>query len=350
LTSSTNHPSGGSTGAARVELTPNGNLDLSVVLPVYRCAECIRPLHGRLTETLQGLGLSYELIFVDDRSPDGAWQVLRDLNLVDPRVRAFRLSRNFGQQAAITAGIGASRGTWTVVMDCDLQDPPEVIADLYAKAQEGFDIVLGRRREKKHPFFRLVAARLYFKFLRLFLGVHISGEYGSFSIIAAKVREAFLRVPDRDRHYLPILLWLGFNRASVDYEHAERHAGGSSYSLRSLVKLAVEGVFFQTASLLRWIVYLGFCVALAGALLAIGLIVLALLVNPPPGWTSLAVLLLLVGGFIIVSTGVTGLYIGKIFQQVKNRPLFLIDEELGLTDRAQGVAGSEIPERTFTVK
>ena len=282
---------------------------------------------------------------MDDRSPDGAWQILRELTIADPRVRALRLSRNFGQQAAITAGIGASRSTWTVVMDCDLQDPPEFVADLYAKAQEGFDIVLGRRKEKKHSFFRLLAARLYFRFLRLFLGVHISGEYGSFSIIAAKVREAFLRVPDRDRHYLPILLWLGFNRASIDYEHGERHAGKSSYSLRSLVRLAVEGVFFQTASLLRWIVYLGFCVALAGALLAVALIVLAILVNPPPGWTSLAVLILLVGGFIIVSTGVTGLYIGKIFQQVKNRPLFLVDEELGLTEGSRSLTSAEIPER-----
>jgi glycosyltransferase involved in cell wall biosynthesis len=330
---------------ARVELTSTSEPDLSVVLPVFRCAECIQPLHGRLTETLRGLGLSYELIFVDDRSPDGAWQVIREIALADPGVRALRLSRNFGQQAAITAGIGASRGTWTVVMDCDLQDPPELIADLYAKTQEGFDIVLGRRKQKKHSFVRLLAARLYFKFIRLFLGVHISGEYGSFSMIAAKVREAFLRVPDRDRHYLPILLWLGFNRTSVDYEHGERHAGGSSYSLPALMRLAVEGVFFQTATLLRWIVYLGFCVALAGTLLAIALIVLAIVVDPPPGWTSLAVLLLLVGGFIIVSTGVTGLYIGKIFQQVKNRPLFLIDEELGQTEGPHSVTGTEIPER-----
>jgi glycosyltransferase involved in cell wall biosynthesis len=291
--------------------------------------------------TLNEIGVSYELIFVDDRSPDGAWQILRELTVADSSVRALRLSRNFGQQAAITAGIGASRGSWTVVMDCDLQDPPEFVAELYAKSQEGFDIVLGRRKEKKHSLFRLLAARLYFKFLRLFLGVHISGEYGSFSIMAAKVREAFLRVPDRDRHYLPILLWLGFNRASVDYEHGERHAGKSSYSLRSLVRLAVEGVFFQTASLLRWIVYLGFCVALAGSLLAVALIVLAIVVNPPPGWTSLAVLILLVGGFIIVSTGVTGLYIGKIFQQVKNRPLFLIDEELGPAEGGRSTTGAE---------
>jgi dolichol-phosphate mannosyltransferase len=285
------------------------------------------------------------VIFVDDRSPDDAWEILRDLSREDRSIRAIRLSRNFGQQAAITAGIAASRSRWTVVMDCDLQDPPEVIAELYARAQEGFEIVLARRKRKKHSLFRLQAARLYFKFMALFLGVHISGDYGSFSIISTKARDAFLRVPDRDRHYLPILLWLGFERASIDYEHGERLRGKSSYSVGALIRLAVEGVFFQTTTLLRWIVYSGFVVASAGLLMAIALIVLAIVGNPPPGWTSLAVLQLLVGGFIIVSTGVTGLYIGKIFQQVKNRPLYLIDEEVGGAETPQTAATTHVHER-----
>jgi polyisoprenyl-phosphate glycosyltransferase len=314
---------------ARAELTSSVEIRLSVVVPVYRCAECLVPLHRRLTTTVGAVTDRHELIFVDDRSPDDAWSVLLRLAREDDAVRAIRLSRNFGQQAAITAGIAASHGRWTVVMDCDLQDPPEVIAELYRRAQEGFEIVLARRKQKKHSLFRLLAARVYFKLIALFLGVHISGEYGSFSILSAKARDAFLRVPDRDRHYLPILLWLGFERTSIDYEHGERHAGTSSYSVGALVRLAAEGVFFQTATLLRWIVYLGFVVAFAGLLLTLGLVVLAILVNPPPGWTSLAVLLLFVGGFIIVSTGVTGLYIGKIFQQVKNRPLYIVDEEIG---------------------
>jgi dolichol-phosphate mannosyltransferase len=331
---------------ARVDLSATGEIDLSVVVPVYRCAECLRPLHRRLTSTLRELSPAYELIFVDDRSPDGAWQVLRELSSEDRSTRALRLSRNFGQQAAITAGIAASRSRWTVVMDCDLQDPPEVISELYQRAQEGFDIVLARRKQKKHSFFRLLAARIYFKFIALFLGVHISGEYGSFSIISAKVREAFLLVPDRDRHYLPILLWLGFKRTSIDYEHGARHSGESSYSVRALIRLALEGVFFQTATLLRWIVYLGFGVAFAGLVLAIGLVVLAIVVDPPPGWTSLAVLVLLVGGFIIVSTGITGLYIGKIFQQVKSRPLYLIDTELNGAEIARATSSDEGRERS----
>jgi glycosyltransferase involved in cell wall biosynthesis len=319
---------------ARGELTSTGEIELSVVIPVYRCEECIRALHRRLAATLSELTPRFEILFVDDRSPDGAWEVIRTIVAEHPSVRALRLSRNFGQQAAITAGIAACRGRWTVFMDCDLQDPPEIVADLYRKAQDGYEIVLGKRKQKKHPLLRLLAARMYFKFIALFLGVRISGEYGSFSILSAKVREAFLRIPDRDRHYLPILLWLGFKRTSIEYEHGDRHAGQSAYSVRALIRVAVEGVFFQTATLLRWIVYVGFGVAAAGLLLAIALIVLAIVVNPPPGWTSLAVLLLLVGGFVIVSTGVTGLYIGKIFQQVKNRPLYLVDEEIGDLDSA----------------
>jgi glycosyltransferase involved in cell wall biosynthesis len=322
----------------KAEPEADAAIELSVVVPVYGCADCLQPLHARLTSTLRDLGVSYDLIFVDDDSPDGAWDVLQRLALEDPAVQAVRLSRNFGQQAAITAGIAEARSRWTVVIDCDLQDPPEVIPTLYARALEGFEIVLARRVRKQHSRFRLFAARLYFKFIGLFLGVHISGEFGSFSIISAKVREAFLRVPDRDRHYLPILFWLGFKRGEIEYEHARRPVGESSYSVRALLRLASEGVFFQTTTLLRWIVYFGFAVAGAGLLLAIALIVLTIVVNPPPGWTSLAVLVLLVGGFMIVSTGVTGLYIGKIFQQVKGRPLYVVDARLGRARDQQGSA------------
>jgi dolichol-phosphate mannosyltransferase len=313
----------------RAELGTGGAPELSVVVPVYGCAGCLRLLHDRLTATLRELGLRYELVFVDDRSPDGAWEALERLAIEDDHVSAVRLSRNFGQQAAITAGFAAARGRWIVVMDCDLQDPPEVIPELYARALEGFDIVLARRIRKQHSLFRLVAARVYFKFIGLFLGVDINGEFGSFSIVSDQVRAEFLRVPDRDRHYLPILFWLGFRRGEIAYEHGRRPHGKSAYSVGSLLRLAADGVFFQTTTLLRWIVYFGFAVAATGMALAVALIVLAVLVNPPPGWTSLAVLLLLVGGFVIVSTGVTGLYIGKIFQQVKGRPLYVVDSRLG---------------------
>lgn len=301
------------------------------------------PLYERLKASLGGITPSWEMIFIDDRSPDSAWPVLTGLARVDPAVKVFRLSRNFGQHAAITAGLAETSGRWVVVMDCDLQEPPEVIPRLYARAQQGFDIVLARRTRRQHGRYRHLAAVAYFKLMRLLTGLDSTGEYGTLSIVSRKVVDAFLRLRDKDRHYLLILNWLGFNHDAIDFEHEERAIGKSSYNLRGLIQHGLDGLFFQTTTLLKFIVYLGFALALGGALLALYFIVVYFSLHPYPypGWTSLSVLILITGGFIIISTGVTGLYIGKIFQQVKDRPLYIVDESI--TDG--GIALS-LPEAT----
>jgi polyisoprenyl-phosphate glycosyltransferase len=304
------------------------SVELSVVVAVYRCADCLEALCERLLRALESVVETFEIVFVDDGSPDGAWSVLAELSSHDSRVRAIRLSRNFGQHAAITAGLAESRGRWTVVMDCDLQDQPEEIPRLYQQALEGYDIVFARRKRRRDTLFRRVAARAYFALMNRFVGTHIQGEYGTFSIISGAVRKAYLSIGDRGRHYLFILHWLGYRHTAIDVEHAPRHAGSSSYSVSKLIGHAVDGVFFQTTVLLRWIIYLGFSVALAGLVLAGALIAVYVLANPLPGWTSLAVIILVIGGFIIMSTGITGLYIGKIFDQVKGRPLYVVREVL----------------------
>ena len=301
-------------------------VELSVVIPVYGCVECLRRLHQQLSASLATISAAYEIIFIDDCSPDQAWSVLSDIAGGDTKVRIFRLSRNFGQHAAITAGLANSTGRWVIVMDCDLQDPPEEIERLYRKAQEGYEIVFARRKEKQHSFFRRVAARAYVRVVNFFSAVKIEGDYGSFSILSRKVVDAFLLMRDRDRHYLFILNWLGFHSADIEYEHAARFRGQSSYSLRALIKHAVSGIFFQTTVLLRWIVYLGFWVSMAGVLLAAFFMYQYFVHSVYPGYTSLAVLILVIGGFIISSTGIAGLYIGKIFEQVKGRPLYVIDK------------------------
>ena len=284
------------------------------------------------------MNVTYELVFVDDRSPDGAWPLLLDLaEGDDEHVRAVRLSRNYGQHAAITAGLAETRGRYVVVMDCDLQDPPEEIPRLYEQGLAGFRVVFARRKSRRHSWFRRVAARAYFGLVRIFTGVRVNGEYGSFSLIERRVVDAYLRIRDRGRHYLFILYWLGFETTEIDVEHGERGEGESSYSLRRLLNHALQGLFFQTTRLLRWIVYLGFFVALAGVGFAAYLIYRAMVSHPYPGWTSLAVLILLIGGMIITSIGVTGLYVEQIFDQVKDRPLYVIDERTGddpLTDSA----------------
>lgn len=295
---------------------------------MYGCAGCLRSLHARLVTVLEELVSSFELIFVDDRGPDDSWEVLRGIADGDDRVRAIRLSRNFGQQAAITAGLEGAIAPWTVVMDCDLQDPPELIPRLLAKAREGYDVVFGRRASRTHSPFRVMASKAYFRFLRVFLGVQITGDFGAFTLISTRAREGVLGMPDADRHYVPMLLWIGFEQAAVDYELDERFEGESSYSLVALVRLAVAGVLFQTTSLLRWIIYAGLGMAFAGFACALFLVGSYFLIDDPyPGWTSLGVLILVTSGFVALSAGITGLYVGNVFRQVKGRPLYLIDTE-----------------------
>jgi dolichol-phosphate mannosyltransferase len=316
-------------------------VEISVVVPVYRCATCLTQLVDRLKRTLDRITGLYEIILVDDRSPDDAWQWIAAAAAADPHVHGIRLSRNFGQHAALTAGLAASRGRWIVAIDCDLQDPPEAIAELYAKAQEGYDVVLARRISQRRSRVRRVAAALYFRMLRTFIKADIHGEYGTFSIVSRKVVGSVLRFKDEGRHYLFILHWLGYARSEIEIVHGERASGRSSYTFGRLARHALDGIFFQTTVLLRWIVYLGFFLGAAGSGLAAYLFVYALVATPYPGWTSLAVLILLTGGFIITALGVAALYIGQIFDQVKARPLYVVDE---LT------VGTSMAERELTVE
>lgn len=308
-------------------------IELSVVVPVYGCSDCLQPLHARLREALDGIGGDFELIFVDDRSTDGGWRVLEEIAARDPAVRALRLSRNFGQHAAITAGLARSRGRWTVVMDCDLQDRPEDIPRLYAKAREGHQIVLCRRKARRQGAARRLAANAYYRLSNRLLKTGMYTNYSNLSLISAEVREAFLSLRDRDRQYLLILRWLGFDSATIEIDPAERHSGRSSYSLPQLLRVAADGIFFQTTALLRWIVYAGFLLAGLGIALAAYALIAYLAGRDLPDWTALPMLILVLAGFIVVSTGVTGLYIGKIFDQVKGRPLYVVDAEISAGNR-----------------
>jgi polyisoprenyl-phosphate glycosyltransferase len=296
-----------------------------VVIPVYGCDTCLVSLHERLVAVLLAMDISYELVLVDDRSPDTSWAVLQQIAATNPCVRLLRMSRNFGQHAAISAGLEHSRGRWVVVMDCDLQDPPESIPNLYARAQEGYPVVLGRRMGAERSVFRRMASRAYFSLLNRVAGTQMSADHGNFSMLSRPVVEAFLRFRDKERHYLMIVYWLGFERSIVEFPHRERHSGKSTYTFGKLVRFALDGLFFQTTTLLRWIVFVGFGVASLGLALAVALIINFFVGEPLEGWTSIGVLLLVVGGMIIIGTGVAGLYIGRIFIQVRDRPLYVID-------------------------
>jgi len=321
-------------------------VEISVVVPVYDCDDCLHALHERLTNVLEPLVDSWEIVLVDDRSRDGSWRHMLALAAADERVKAIRLSRNFGQHAAITAGLSVSAGRWTVVMDCDLQDPPEAMPELYAKAREGHEIVFARRRVRRQSLPRRAANRAYFALRRAIAGVDLETEHSNLSMISAKARAAFLSVPDAHRNFLLILYWLGFDRTSIEFEHADRYAGKSSYRFGALLRVALDGLVFQSTVLLRWIVYLGFGMAATSVVLAAYFVYQYYAIATLPGWTSLAVLLLLIGGFIIISVGLTGLYLGKVFEQVKGRPLFVIDERVQGGAASRELELSEVAERT----
>jgi dolichol-phosphate mannosyltransferase len=301
-------------------------VQLSVVVPVYACAGCLVALHERLTRSVSQVTDRYELVFVDDRSVDDGWGVLQQLARADYHVRAFRLSRNFGQHAAITAGLSQARGQWAVVMDCDLQEAPEDIPRLWAAAGEGYEVVRTVRRGRHHPRLKRWASRVY---RRLTLETDVRADYSTLSLISRRVIDAFLRLRDQDREYMIALDWLGFDATAIEIDHADRHEGKSAYTLGRLIRVALDGMFFRSTVLLRLVVLVGFLVALVGIVFATFEVVdyFAEPDKSVPGYTSLAVLVLLLAGFIIVSVGVVGLYVGRIFEQVKNRPLFLIDAE-----------------------
>lgn len=297
---------------------------LSVVVPVFGCADCLVALHDRLTRTIAGLTDHYEFVFIDDRSEDEGWAVLKRLAQTDGHVKAFRLSRNFGQDAAITAGLSQARGEWAVVMDCDLQEAPEDIPRLWAAAREGYAGVRSARRGWRHSWFRRWTSRAY---RRLSLESDVRSGRSNLSLLSRPVIDAFLSLRDRDREYTIALDWLGFDFATVEIDHYDRHAGKSGYTLMRLMRVALDGMFFRSTLLLRLVVLLGFLIALSGLTLA-GFEIVDYFVSRKKsvaGYTSLVVLLLVLSGFIIVSVGVVGLYVGRIFEQVKDRPLFVIE-------------------------
>ncbi|WP_454732087.1 MULTISPECIES: glycosyltransferase family 2 protein [Cupriavidus] len=303
--------------------------ELSVVVPSYGCLGCLTELCDRLHAVLTGLGSSFEILLVDDRSPDNSWPLIESLAGSYPAVRGIRLSRNFGQHVAITAGLAAARGQYVVVMDCDLQDPPERIPDLLAELRKGYDFVLARRATRSHSAFRQVSAKLYFRLINALTGESVDGSYGTFSILTRKVVDAFLLFGERERHYLFILRWLGFRSGTVEYAHAERHAGESSYNVLRLLKHALSGIFFQTSVFLTWIIYAGLFFTALSFLGGCFFIYRHFTADSLPGWTSLVVAILFSTGMILASIGAVGLYVSRVFEMAKGRPIYVVDRECG---------------------
>jgi len=300
---------------------------ISVVVPVYGCGGSLNNLYTRLKKSLSEISEDFEIIMVNDASPDNAWEVIKGLVSQDARVKGINLARNFGQHKAISAGLDHANGDWTVVMDCDLQDKPEEIIKLYNKAQEGYDAVFGQRINRQHSRRKRWASRAFIAVYDYLTDSKTDPTIGNFSIISKKVVENLRQLKEQHRPYTFFVIWLGFKRTYIPIEHAEREMGESSYNFKRLVSLAMDNIASQSNKLLNMSVKLGLSLSFFSALYALYLIVKYFLTDEiVPGWTSVMVSIYFISGLLFANLGLIGFYLGKIFDETKNRPRYVIDE------------------------
>lgn len=296
---------------------------LSIVIPVFNAEACLNELYGRIREAVTPLDRDFELLLVDDASPDGSWPAVEKLAQADPRVKGLRFTRNFGQHYAISAGVEHAQGEWLVVMDCDLQDRPEDIPALYAKAREGYDVVLARHPRTRG--LKRLVPRLFYGLMRSLSDVDFDETVGNFRILSKRVAKNFLRMREQLRFFGGMIGWLGFPTAEIRVTRDERAGGRSGYSLRKLFKLANDTIIAYSDRPLRMCVRFGFAIAAFSFLYGSVYLVRCLLYGSPVmGWTSLIVSLYFLSGIIIVTLGIIGLYLGKTFEESKKRPLYVV--------------------------
>jgi dolichol-phosphate mannosyltransferase len=304
---------------------------LSVVIPVYNAKDCLAELYRRLVQALEPITPDFELVLVEDGGGDGSWEEIATLAGRDPRVKGIKLSRNFGQHYAITAGLDHASGDWVVVMDCDLQDQPEEIGKLYRKAQEGYDLVFARRQERNDSICRKLSSNL-FSLLYNYLGdIKVDNSIANFSISSRRVIAYVRQFRERNRSFPILLNSAGFRRAYVDVAHAARYAGDSSYTFGKLLDLAVQCIVSQSNKPLQLSIRFGFTLACL-SILYCAIIVIRYLRSgiTVPGWTTLVVLICFLGGLGFANLGILGLYLGKAFDEVKDRPLYCVEQALNV--------------------
>lgn len=305
---------------------------VSVVIPCFNEEESIHATHLRLTEVLAGIdGHSHEIVYVDDGSRDQTPALLRDIQAGDPHVRVVHLSRNFGHQFAVTAGLAHADGDAVVIMDADLQDPPEIVPQMLALWSQGYEVVYGVRTDREgETAFKLLTARLFYRLIRRLSDTEIPLDTGDFRLLDRRVVEAIVAMPERDRFIRGMVSWVGFRQIGCPYRRAPRFAGTTKYPLARMAKFAVDGVLSFSIKPLRLSTWMGFLsagLALLGILYAL---VLRLFTSIwVTGWTALIIAILFLGGVQLISLGIIGEYLGRLYGEAKRRPLFLVRERLG---------------------
>jgi dolichol-phosphate mannosyltransferase len=305
---------------------------LSIVVPCYNEAAVVTEFHRRIVAVCAGIADSeFELIYTDDGSVDETPVILRQLQASDERVRVVALSRNFGHQVAVSAGLEHAAGDVAVIIDADLQDPPEVIPELLARWRDGYQVVYGMRTERRgETVFKLWTAKLFYRIINRLSKVKLPLDVGDFRLLDRKVIDVLLAMPERDRFLRGMVSWIGFRQVAVMYKRAERSAGASKYPLWKMLRFAADGVLSFSLTPLRLALWVGFLsIALAFAGIVYALIIRLYTNDWVRGWTSIFTAVLFIGGAQLVTLGIIGEYIGRIYAEVKRRPLYVVAEQLG---------------------
>lgn len=300
---------------------------ISIVSPVYRAEKILPTLVAEIESVMAKIGEDFEIILVDDRSPDYSWDVMKTLSSKNQNLKVYRLSRNFGQHATIIAALTKAKGEWIVVMDCDMQDQPKEIEKLFKKTLEGYDVVQAKRKNRQDSYSKKLSSRIFYKIFNYFAGIEINKEIANFGIYNRKVIDSALRIGDHIKFFPLFINWVGYQSTAIEIEHASRDDGKSSYSFSKLVSLAFNVIISFSDKPLKIFVWFGAIISFLSVL--VGLFFLFSFFSgkiTEPGFSSLILSIWFLSGVIISCIGIVGVYLGKTFNQTKNRPVFIIDE------------------------
>ena len=312
---------------------------ISVVVPVFNEEEIIDLFYERAKSVLGGMHeLSWEIVFVDDGSSDGSYTKLSALAGRDPNVKVLKFSRNFGHQIAITAGVDEARGDCVVVIDSDLQDPPEVIPSMVEQWRQGYDVVYGVRSEREgETAMKLMTASMFYRLLGRLTNVQIPANVGDFRLMSRRVVDQLKLLREKDRFVRGLVSWVGFNQTGVTYHREARQAGVTKYPLRKMIKFAFDGITSFSTAPLKLATWTGYLAALAAVLYLISVFVQRALGITVEGWATIMVAMLFLGSVQLICLGILGEYLGRIFNEVKPRPMYVVQERIGLDEpRRQG--------------